>query len=69
MEKATNWSVVEPGVIELEMTDIRIKHVPDNPNFFVEWKGNQRGSYFDLENAKSYAMKLLNELCAMGYEP
>ena len=69
--ESTSWHVVEPGLIMLTPTSIGIRMHEDG-HYLVEWRGKPvlgRSYYLTLSCAKSDALKYINDLIEMGYDP
>lgn len=64
-----NWTIIEPGLIELNTTKIRIRYRTGASPFVIERDGNVHAAAGTLAAAKAYAMDLLNDLLCMGFEP
>lgn len=64
----TDWTLVEPGVMILPTTKLRI--VWDGKrSFILEWDGTSVGACGTLDGAKDFAGHHMRELTAMGIEP
>lgn len=64
------WNIIEPGLIELATTKIRIRHERlDVYQFVVESDGQKLHRTATLGSAKLDALAICNELLLMGIEP
>lgn len=65
--ETNTWNIIEPGLIELATTKIRIRH--DISEFVVESNGRKMRHTATLATAKMEALAICNELLLMGIEP
>lgn len=68
---SVSWQVVEPGIIELPPTSIRIR-MHDDGHYAVEWQGQTvlgKGYYLTLASAKHDALRYVNDLLEIGHDP
>jgi len=67
----TSWQIVEPGLIALPTTGIRIRRDPKDGTYHLEHNGAKMraGMFMTLYDAKVGARELCRDLIGMGLEP